>query len=431
MTELAAAFLAKLQSALTNQVVSGGLVLMLTGALLALARNVPLRIIAFVRSQFTVTLDVMSTDELFSWLLVWLDEHPYSKKARRITAKSLRDGGDNRVVPASRYSSASGQVQQEKPRILFTPAHGRHLFWINGVPVWMSRDRKETEDKSGWAQFRETITITMLGRSQKAARTLLEVARDLACKEEQRTTGVYGLRFGDWYRIHETPPRSTSSIVLPEGVMEGILADAERFLAAEAWYRDRGIPWRRGYLLEGAPGSGKSSTTAALAGHLGMNLYLCNVAQTGMDDEKLVDSLLGVPERAIVLLEDIDAVASDREITDKSRVTFAGLLNALDGVASRQGIITVMTTNHADTLDPALIRHGRVDRRITYAAATEEQAARFFQAFYGRDEGAAEFGRAGAGRCIAELQGICLEHRENPAEAVAAVRPVHLEKAAS
>lgn len=412
--------LAAVRAGMTSQVVGGGLVLMLTGALLALARNVPGRIVRLIERQFTVTVDVVSGDSLFGWLALWLDEQPYSKRARRVSASSVSTG--NQVAAPV----GAGSQEQDKPRVLFTPAPGNHLLWVDGRPIWLSRERKETE-RDGWSQFRETFTLRMLGRDPTSARALLERARDMAYVEAKRTTGVHVIRYGDWYRIHETPPRRLESVVLPEGVMEGLVADAEEFLAAEVWYRDRGIPWRRGYLFEGTPGSGKTSTIAALAGHLGLDLYLCNVGDRGMNDERLLASLLSVRQRSAVLLEDIDAVVEGRAITaESSGVTFAGLLNALDGVASQSGVLTFMTTNHPDKLDPALIRHGRVDKRVHFAPTTPAQAARFFCAFY-QIEDAGHFGRHAAGRTTAELQGFLLQHRHDPAGALRAI-VLHIEQ---
>lgn len=67
----------------------------------------------------------------------------------------------------------------------------------------------------------------------------------------------------------------------------------------------------------------------------------------------------------------------------KSSVTFSGLLNALDGVASSEERIIFMTTNHYSRLDPALIRPGRVDIHELLDDAAGEQAERLFKKFYG------------------------------------------------
>ena len=68
-----------------------------------------------------------------------------------------------------------------------------------------------------------------------------------------------------------------------------------------------GIPYRRGYLLHGPPGSGKSSFIQALAGSLNYDICLLNLSERGLADDKLIHLLSNAPERSIVLIEDIDA----------------------------------------------------------------------------------------------------------------------------
>ena len=71
--------------------------------------------------------------------------------------------------------------------------------------------------------------------------------------------------------------RRLDSVILAEGVEEAIADDFTRFLGSRAWYMDRGIPYRRGYLLHGAPGSGKTSFITALAGELGFDICVLNL----------------------------------------------------------------------------------------------------------------------------------------------------------
>lgn len=111
---------------------------------------------------------------------------------------------------------------------------------------------------------------------------------------------------------------------------ERLLADATEFLASERNYLDRGIPYRRGYLLYGPPGTGKTSFITALAGQLGYNIYVLNLGSQSMTNEMLVDLMSLTPQRAILLLEDIDSAMSE-----SGKVTFSGLLNAIDGIVGK------------------------------------------------------------------------------------------------
>jgi chaperone BCS1 len=164
--------------------------------------------------------------------------------------------------------------------------------------------------------------------------------------------------------------------------------DVEDFIARQQWYVDRGVPYRRGYLLYGPPGSGKSSFIKALAGELDLDIAIINLSERGMTDDKLVHLLTKLPARTILLLEDADAAFTNRRQVDAdgyagATVTFSGLLNALDGVAAGEERIAFLTTNHIDRLDEALIRPGRVDMTVRISEATRHQAAEIWDRFYG------------------------------------------------
>jgi chaperone BCS1 len=152
-----------------------------------------------------------------------------------------------------------------------------------------------------------------------------------------------------------------------------------------------GIPYRRGYLLYGPPGTGKTSFVQALAGQLDFNIAMLSLSQRGLNDDLLNHLLLNVPPRTIVLLEDADAAFSNRRQTDSdgysgANVTYSGLLNALDGVASAEERVIFMTTNHIDRLDDALIRPGRVDMTVHLDNATTWQMEKLWERFYAEQD---------------------------------------------
>ncbi|KAF7337377.1 p-loop containing nucleoside triphosphate hydrolase protein [Mycena sanguinolenta] len=208
--------------------------------------------------------------------------------------------------------------------------------------------------------------------------------------------------YGSWARAVTKNRRAFSTLILPNGIKELILADAKEFLASEEWYTFAGVPHRRGYLLYGEPGTGKSSTIHALAGELGLEIYFISLAAPGIDDYTLGRLIRDTPSRCILLIEDIDCAFPSREedpdeeplldakgipiprepIPPRSQVTLAGLLNVLDSVASEEGRLTFATTNHIEQLDPALIRPGRMDLKIQYGLATTEQLEQMFERFY-------------------------------------------------
>ena len=146
-----------------------------------------------------------------------------------------------------------------------------------------------------------------------------------------------------------------------------------------------GIPWRRGYLFYCPPGTGKTSVAYALAGELRLKLCVLSLTNPKLTDNVMADLLQRTPPRSLILIEDIDAFFVAREKQDaRVQISFSGLLNAIDGAGAQEGRIVVLTTNHREHLDAALIRPGRIDVEIELGNATAAQVQglllRFFPA---------------------------------------------------
>ncbi|KAJ7859362.1 hypothetical protein B0H14DRAFT_2351166 [Mycena olivaceomarginata] len=84
--------------------------------------------------------------------------------------------------------------------------------------------------------------------------------------------------YANWGRVVPKSRRSFSTLILPDGIKETLVADIQEFTDNEQWYAFAGVPHRRGYLLYGDPGTGKSTTVHALAGELGMEIYFVSLA---------------------------------------------------------------------------------------------------------------------------------------------------------
>ncbi|KAI6709035.1 AAA family ATPase [Diplocarpon mali] len=142
------------------------------------------------------------------------------------------------------------------------------------------------------------------------------------------------------------------------------------------------------------PGTGKSSLSSSIAGHFGLNIYILSLSTINEANLKsLFDKL---PSRCVILLEDIDAVSSNRdtEVEDSRQITTGSpsqmsksvggkvslsyLLNVIDGVGSQEGRILIMTTNHITRLNEALIRPGRVDKKVELGLADNKMTADLF-----------------------------------------------------
>ncbi len=215
--------------------------------------------------------------------------------------------------------------------------------------------------------------ITLVAKDMEGKKAVLAQLKEFSKKFEAGTWLRMANQWGDWSTIGRIPVRPMSSIILPDNQAERILTDAKLFRQSKEKYDTLGIPWHRGYLFHGPPGSGKTSLAKMLAYELGMNLYYAPLSAIE-NDTKLSEMICRIGDNSILLLEDIDIVHAAKERNDDGKgISLSGLLNALDGVVTPSGMITIMTTNNKDVLDPALIRAGRVDVDEEIGYLTDEQ----------------------------------------------------------
>lgn len=200
------------------------------------------------------------------------------------------------------------------------PGQGKHFFQYKGAwfQVERTRESKMVDITNGMPW--ETVKITTLSRDRDLFLDMLNEAKSIALSKEVGKTVIF-TSFGPEWRPFGLPRRRRpiSSVVLDGDKANEILHDVKSFLQASKWYNDRGIPYRRGYLLYGPPGSGKSSYIQALAGDLEYNICIMNLAELGMTDDRFAHLLNNMPPRSIILLEDVDAAFSDRTVIEAQK----------------------------------------------------------------------------------------------------------------
>ncbi|KAJ2919564.1 hypothetical protein MD484_g842, partial [Candolleomyces efflorescens] len=271
-----------------------------------------------------------------------------------------------------------------------------HLFRWRGIWIETKRSTSVVTQPPFGGFSPGVINLTMYTLNIKALQQFIDDAR-LCYLERARASVILHTatqpNFGPgfvWNSVKRKLRRPISSIVLETGMMESIVDDAREFIEMENWYIDAGIPHRRGYLLYGPPGTGKTSTIHALAGELGMEIFSLSLSAGFVDDAFLQQAASSIPKKAIFLIEDIDCAFSSRDEGDnisgggsrRSSVTLSGLLNVIDGIGSEEGVLFFATTNHVDHLDSALLRPGRIDRKVQYKLTGKAQAAALFCRFF-------------------------------------------------
>ena len=414
---------------------------------------------ALLKRRLLVDVEINNRDESYTWFLYWLRLHeqgrlPSVRAHTTDRAESARKPGPlesllRRLTPSLRQLSIETETVKLpngaiNAHFALVAGPGRHFLRYRNAFVAVNRVRETKQyDKDGkpW----ETITLTTLYSQRHVFESMFKEAHALATQSIEGKTPIYIPRSISWEQFgNPRQKRPLDSVILDKGVKERIVADVQDFMASEKWYADRGVPYRRGYLLYGPPGTGKSSFIQALAGHLNYAIAILNLSEKGLSDDRLNHLLTLIPERTFVLLEDVDVAWANRQSPQADgyhgpNVTMSGLLNALDGVASAEERILFLTTNHVERLDAALVRPGRVDMTVHLGNATSYQIEQLWARFYEEVDPDGAFKQrfmqrlrelgisstdASATQTIvspAAVQGLFLYHKDDPEGAIAAV----------
>jgi len=410
-----------------NPYFTAGFGLVGVGAVMSFLRMSSSSIQEVARRRALVSLEIPSQDYSYTWVMQWL----VHQRAQGL-GKAGGGGWHHRGVQTTYTKDAAGRATASFD---FVPSPGRHWIHLGGLNFLRVERERETKtvDLSTGTPW-ETLTLTTLSwpYGPKLFTQILNDAKEMAMGKEEGRTVIYNPMGHEW-RPFGNPKqiRPFTSVILDGTTGEEIAADVRDFLQSQNWYLDRGVPYRRGYLLHGPPGCGKSSYVLALSGALRYSICVLSLGDPSLTDDRLQHLLAVVPPQTIILIEDIDQAASvqaereDGPFAGSTRVTFSGLLNALDGVTATEERLVFMTTNKYSTLPPALIRPGRVDMKIYIGLASRNQFSRMFRRFYPDSSEELEttfcdkFENAGVS--MAELQGYFLFFKDSPEMAVESI----------
>jgi chaperone BCS1 len=355
-----------IQAQLGNQVVAGAVALGLIGVVAASLRRLPGALWSQAQRLVVVTATLDSRNELFEAFIGWLDDQRLGQHSRWFT-----------VIQAK--PAVEEDEDSDTPPLQFSPAPGLHFFWYRGHLMWLKREIAMN------LQVVETVHLSALFARRQMLQDLLQGVVAHAGARRAHRLPLYTVdRWGEqWHLSDAKPRRPLDSVVLDAGAAQTLHEDIRQFFGRRDWYARMGIPWRRGYLLYGPPGTGKTSVAYALAGELHLKLCTLSLTNPKLNDHSMADLLQRTPPRSLILIEDIDAFFTARQKQDaRIEVSFSGLLNALDGVAAQEGRIVVLTTNHREGLDAALIRPGRIDVAVELGNASPAQLRTLFLRFF-------------------------------------------------
>ncbi|KAI9266549.1 P-loop containing nucleoside triphosphate hydrolase protein [Phascolomyces articulosus] len=385
---------------IANDAIFVGLFLSLGPTLLTLFQTYYSRISEFINQFFYVTVEISDDESIYHALDIYCKTH-------FLNIKSF-----NHVSGITKYDTVqdnNSNYEKSTSRLSLIPRRGCvQDIKYKGYKLWINRENYSPLDKnrgSGEAEellealsaTHQRLIIRMRSRNIELLRSIIQEWLDEYYEKKTGQLVVHKFKADQWgglgwYELCSKGPRSFDSVVLKKHQKEEVLEDLLAFRTQKQWYLKTGIPYRRGYLLHGPPGTGKTSFIQSLASKVNMNVALISLT-TAMSDDDFVQALVDAPKNSIVVMEDIDHCTindgdeGDSKSKSEKRVTATGLLNALDGVFSPEGSLVFLTANDTTKLTPALLRPGRVDVKVLFGYSDRFQTEAMFWRFFAEEDG--------------------------------------------
>lgn len=323
--------------------------------------------------KFTLTIE--DDDDLWHPIERWLTEELRSTDTHHMTVQSL----DDEDVLFAFY-------KDDRERTLMIEGHSIVVKRIDSRAEWSNKTTSETTVLVG-SPLTDKFVFTA---ETEAARDAL--MRKLNAFLNDRKRGPFFWRqrpWGGFRRMDNKVHRPLDTIILPGDMADRLVADMRQFLDSEKEYAVRGIPWHRGYLFHGPPGTGKTSLIQAVCGHVGVDVYFISLSSV-KSDQALFNLMENIDDGDAIIIEDVDVYQSAHERNGQGAnddtLTLDGLLQVTDGAFTPHGAMIFLTTNRVETLDDALIRPGRCDFKEELGYLDQDQLDRLVQRFVGVSE---------------------------------------------
>lgn len=340
-----------------NQLLAGGVGTLAFGSAMYLLRTIPAKLLAAVEQTIWITLSVESLANEYGDVDAVIERLRFDFSGRSL---ELRDG-------AVRTGFGRG--------------------WGSYDGVIFSYEKKRSGNQL--APF-ETIVISFLTRDRRIVQRFMSDCRPESHRNSIYVSAYTASGFSGGVRRRK---RGLDTVFVDDSIKRRLVERMEWFLGAEAWHAARGVPWKFGVVLHGPPGTGKTSLIHALASDFGFNIKYVKSLQG------LGTAFLTGARDDLFVIEDIDAIAGGLNRVAPEQTSARGgleayggsggglheVLNAMDGMQTPDGLKFIVTTNHIEKLDPAIVRPGRIDEVIEVGPLSLDSARRMFRAFYGRD----------------------------------------------
>ncbi|KAE8334492.1 hypothetical protein BDV24DRAFT_172530 [Aspergillus arachidicola] len=360
--------------------------------------------------RLTISIEIPYHDNLYDHAIHWISNYPGLSQAQRSTAttrlnadswntdneKDLSEEDKSTLQSNTQEFWKTQKIRDRLSPICYQLAPSQTCFFKYKGCLFAVSCRQYTDTFGAWPVNRVRLYFYAAPWKRKALHDLIVDIQKASIENDNDSVRIYrGLKNGSqfrWTHLVSKRRRPLSTIAAEHEKKEQVTNDMQNYLLPDTrnWYWSNGIPYGRGYVFYGPPGTGKSSFSLGIASQLWLDIYMISLTANDLDENNLILLFQSLPRRCIVLIEDVDQAGIKKRQTENSLldgandgeatiaeaqgrpsngITLAAVLNVIDGVCAQEGRILIMTTNHIDQLDPALLRPGRVDMKVLFGYA--------------------------------------------------------------
>ena len=346
------------EQAATNDFFTGAVAATLVAGAMAYCKSLPSTAFFFIKKRVCSSITFTNSDPGFANFFKFLLNLKTFSKIKTLEA-----------FPAGRFQLKEDEKDSSSPLI---PTSGTYFGWYKMRPCILNISRTANENGGFTWSASFDIWFTNKGHVEEINKHIAKINFIDKNIIKIQTMDNYGSA-----NESERVKKPISSIFLDDDYQLEILEDLKKSIERFDWMESKGITPKRVYLFHGEAGTGKTSIVFALASELGWS-----ICKPNLTPENFESNWACIPKKSIILLDDIDTlpISTDRN-KNKEEVGLGDLFSVLDGAATVSRSIVVLTTNHIDKLDKALIREGRVDLSCEIKKINLGTAARLAQ-FY-------------------------------------------------
>lgn len=405
--------LSNIQELLNSSFIGTGILVTMLGSIVYSIKELPKLLFKItsnkISNKFVYTARIFEYDDLFNLFEKWLSDN-HQKEYRDVEARLF--SGD--------ASPNEDKQLRKSPLISYNQSVNVFTIMINGKRIFITKQKEKLEHSQS---FRTLYGYHYSIRGFMGKEAITKLLQDIVnCHYEKFNENQVRIKvndkYGNWDNFSTITVKDLSKIIIDPEKKTRIIEDLRLFSESKEWYASLSIPYKRMYCFEGQPGTGKTSISLAIAAHEKRDVYILNPMSLE-NDGAMQRAYSNLSPNAVLIIEDIDAVFTKREGTQN--VSFSCLLNSTDGAFFKEGLITCITTNHIERLDPALLRAGRTDMILEIGYPQVAQIDEYLSLFYGKETTIC-FDCENVLLSMSAVQEICISNRTNVKGAINAIK---------